>query len=342
MNISIITYMTNNLKILTILSIFVFILTGYFCFSSSFTKNQIIVNNKKDNKETTIDTNNKDNNNNEDNEGKEEVSSKLSILNIVILIVILIIVIAVIVFIIIKFKSKYAESETDFAKDNFCPTFFLIKSSLLEEENKDNAHVKGGDYFFKILAERILPKNEINNIKSVMIYLDTDNYNGLNNGEYTISLKMILEKIAEFAAFTKNIEEKDIDEFAGQSKVGGSPLQLYKHAKEYVAALEKKYGEDFDNYLCFYLLYYLDEEMQIIKTIKEVKIYLDNDEYAGENTHQTEFVLRDKVDESKSEVIIQKSYRVNYTMIFKKFFSLGNAEAYLEVEYEGKVIQNNS
>ena len=57
--------MTNNLKILTILSIFVLILTGYFCFSSSFTKNQIIVNNnnkeEKDNKDPDI--NNEDSNN---------------------------------------------------------------------------------------------------------------------------------------------------------------------------------------------------------------------------------------------------------------------------------------
>ena len=77
--------MTNNLKILTILSIFVFILTGYFCFSSSFAKNQTIANNNKDNKEITdinseekddkkiTDINNKDSNNNEekDNEKKK-------------------------------------------------------------------------------------------------------------------------------------------------------------------------------------------------------------------------------------------------------------------------------
>ena len=79
--------MTNNLKILTILSIFVFILTGYFCFSSSFTKNQTIANNnkdnkdpdinneEKDNKEITIDTNNKDNNNNKEKIMKKKIQN---------------------------------------------------------------------------------------------------------------------------------------------------------------------------------------------------------------------------------------------------------------------------
>ena len=244
--------MTNNLKILTILSIFVLILTGYFYFSSPFTKNQIITNNNNP------DINNEDSNNN------EEKVSKLSIVIFIIIIVILIVIVRAIIFFIIDFnKSKFEikkGAETDFRKDNFCPFFFLIKHLFSEEEDKDNIQ-ENGESFFKVLAKRILPENKI--INKVVIYLDTDNNGGLNNDEYTISLGAILDEIAEFAAFTKNIEkEEDADRITNSSKINDiSPSDFVKTVKEYIGKLEQMYGEKFDSYLCSYLLYYLAEEI---------------------------------------------------------------------------------
>ena len=357
--------MTNNLKILTILSIFILILTGYFCFSSSFTKNQIIANNneEKDDKDPDI--------NNEDSKDNEEKASKLSILDVIVLIAILIVIVGVIIFIIIDFNKSKSKSETeikfqekekekseikiekkpeikeekhkiekekseeeeeeeeeeeieeeeefkikensekDFKKENFCPTFFLIRpSKAIDIYNIE----ENGNYFFKVLAKRILPENEMHHITHLKIYLE-DNKMDLNDKEYTISLGAILDEIAKFAAFTKNVKEEDADEITESSKIGVEEMwasDFVQSAKEYVAELEKKYDEDFDNYLCSYILHYLMKETpSLSKVIKK-----DNKD-TEEGTYQTKFVLRDKFNESKSKVIIQKSYHVNYTMILK-------------------------
>ena len=315
--------MTNNLKILTILSIFILILTGYFCFSSSFTKNQIITNNNKDNKEIT-------NINNEDSNNNEEKASKLSILDIIILIVI----VGVIIFIIIKFKSKYAESKEDFAfaKEKFCPTFFLINPSSLEGEDKDNVQ-EDGEYFFKILAKYILSKfskNTIDNIKKVKISLDTIISPLIVDNVYTISFKEILEEIAKFAAFTKNIKNEDIDKIVKPLKIGASSIEFYTVTNNYVTRLEQKYGEEFDSYLCSYILYYLVEE--IAKKMINVKFHRPENKNSTTN-----FKCIIKFDDNNS-INVLKEYSINYDIIEKILDKLLNDKPLKNVEYTKSVV----
>ena len=317
--------MINNLKILTILSIFVFILTGYFCFSSSFAKNQTIANNneEKDDKKTTIDTNNKDNNNNEDNEGKEEVSSKLSILNIVILIVILIIVIVVIVFIIInfnktKFEFKYTKSKEDFAKENFCPLFFLINPSSLEEKNIIEKVEENEKCFFEALSKLIFHYG-INNIDKVEISLSEAN-NGVD-GVYTISFHMILDEIANFAAFSKDVSNEKANEIA-ESLSKTIDVDALNTAK---TSIKNKYGEEFDSYLCSYLLYYLIEEIQKnIKEIENVKIH--NYKSNQKKNYSTIFYINNENSFNK--------YDVDFEIMDKILKKLLKDKQLKNVEYE--------
>ena len=322
--------MTNNLKILTILSIFVLILTGYFCFSSSFTKNQIIANNNKDNKEIT-NINNEDSNNNEEKDN-EEKNSNLSILGIVIFII-LIIIIAVIVFIIVNFsKSKFEfneDSKEDFAKKNFCPLFFLIKPTLTGENNTNDVN-ENGEYFFKVLTERIFPKeeDEINNINingNVKIFLDAKpKYTKKTNiNEHTGSLGWILNEINAFAAFTKNVADGDIEGIVNPLRFDNLPLPLQKHA----AALEKKYGKDFDSYLCSYLLYYFAEEIE--NKNKNVKIQMPNNIDAIETKKTTDFIYND----DDNDIKVSKDYNLDYSVMNKILDKLFKDKPLKNVEY---------
>ena len=340
--------MTNNLKILTILSIFVLILTGYFCFSSSFAKNQIIVNNnneKKDSKETTIDTNNKDSNNNEEKDNAEKTSN-LSILNIVILIVILII-IAVIIFIIIDFNKSKSETEVefqkieksevkeepkveeeleikkgpekDFKKDNFCPLFFLICPSLLKEKNKDidmENVSEDGNSFFEILANCITSyRREINKIE---IFLKFDNFMKFvgetlfPDKKYSTCLSWILNEINEFAAFTKNVSGlKNI------SKIRKPFPKIIEVDTLNTArtSIENKYGEEFDSYLCSYLLYYLIKEIAKRKIIVEIKGIKNVNDI--KNTEKIEKTFFFKANENAEPIKVLKTYLINIALIDK-------------------------
>ena len=312
--------MTNNLKILTILSIFVLILTGYFYFSSSFTKNQIIANNneEKDNKDPDI--------NNEDSNNNEEKASKLLILNIIILVIILIIIVGVIIFIIVNFnKSKFEikkeefkikeNSKEDFKKENFCPLFFLIRPSLVKgivkkvEENEE--------CFFKILAI-CNSENSINNIDKVVIFLGTtnDNDNKLANNVFTITLNDILNEIAEFAAFTINVEEKDIDEITESSKIEEKDLQT-------TSKLIKKYGHKFDSYLCSYLLYYLAAEI----AKKKINVEINNPKDITYAIKSTKFTF----DNNRKEIL--KDYFIYYDIMDKILEKLLNDKPLKNVEY---------
>ena len=325
--------MTNNLKILTILSIFVFILTGYFCFSSSFTKNQIIANNneeeKKDGKETTIDTNNKDNNNNEDNE-----NSKLSILSIIVLIVILIVIVGIIIFIIVNFsKSKSEieeepevevefkirkESKEDFAKDNFCPTFFLIKPSSAKGKSE-----KDGKYFFEILTQRIMDK--INKkINRVIIFLDADDNGKLDNGGYNnvyiTTLGKILDEIAEFAAFTESVTNKDIDKITASLEILFSANFIIRN----FVFIKEIYSEEFDSYLCSYLLRYLAED---IANAIDINVEINKPNIGAVNEKTTYF------NDNDNDIAVLKEYHVNYSVMDKILEKLLKDKPLKNVEY---------
>ena len=317
--------MTNNLKILTILSIFVFILTGYFCFFSSFTKNQIITNNndeeKKDGKETTIDTNNKDNNNNEKKDNEEKASER-SILNIAILIVILIIAIVVIVFIIVN-KFKFNE---DFTKENFCPTFFLI-STLVNNKGILTEFRENGDCFFEILAKYILSRNAINASKDIInkveIYLSKcDDDDDIIDNTYNISLGTILCEISTFAAFSKDVSNEKVNEIVSSYSEGINMNELHTTSKY----IENKYGEEFDSYLCSYILYYLAKEIRNKKKVKihncKTKIYHNN-----KRTYNTSFT-------NDKSLTFTKKYNVDFEIMDKILEKLFKHKPLDNVEYE--------
>ena len=299
--------MTNNLKILTILSIFVLILTGYFYFSSSFTKNQTIANNNKDNKEIT-------NINNEDSNNNEEKDSKLSILSIIVFIVILIIIIAVIVFIIVNFIKR--GPEIDFRKENFCPTFFLISTSL---ENKlfFADFEEKGDCFFKILATCILSKS-YRDVNKVEIFLGEDKVDNV----CTITLSEILSEISTFAVFSKDvISNEKANEIASSYSEGIDVDKLHTTSK----SIEDNYGEEFDSYLCSYLLYYLIEEIQKnIKEIENVKIH--NYKSNQKKNYSTIFYINNENSFNK--------YDVDFEIMDKILKKLLKDKQLKNVEYE--------
>ena len=303
--------MTNNLKILTILSIFVLILTGYFYFSSSFTKNQTIANNNKDNKEIT-------NINNEDSNNNEEKDSKLSILSIIVFIVILIIIIAVIVFIIVNFIKR--GPEIDFRKENFCPTFFLISTSL---ENKlfFADFEEKGDCFFKILATCILSKS-YRDVNKVEIFLGEDKVDNV----CTITLSEILSEISTFAVFSKDvISNEKANEIASSYSEGIDVDKLHTTSK----SIEDNYGEEFDSYLCSYLLYYLIEEMQNTKKIEKVKIHNYKSNYKENNykkEYRTTFYMNKKVP-------FAEKYNVDFEIMDKILKKLLKDKPLKNVEY---------
>ena len=351
--------MTNNLKILTILSIFVLILTGYFCFSSSFAKNQTIANNNKDNKEITninnedinnntekdnedTNINNEDSDNNEEKDNSEKTSN-LSILSIIVLIVILIIVIVVIVFIIVNFNKSKSEikeepevevefnirkdSKEDFKKENFCPTFFLISHSLLKEKCI-NVGAENGENFFKALAEHIFyrfDREVMNKMNKVIISLDIVNADSKFSDDeqtYNTSLGTILGEIAEFAAFTKNV--KDFRMAVKITDFGWfSALDFYR-GTDHSKLLEQKYYKEFDSYLCSYLLRYLAEE--IANKNKNVEIKPNNiDAINAEKTID----FRDK----NNNITVSKNYYVDYTVMDKILDKLLNDKPFDNMKY---------
>ena len=260
--------MTNNLKILVILSIFVFILTGYFYFSPTFAKNQIITNSnskeEKDDKEI-IDINNKDNNK-KDNKEKKNGSLISAVLRLIIF-TIFIVIVGVIVFIIVKRKkvNKFEfniKSKKDFAKENFCPTFFTIHiPKVIEKSKKEEIKIddvkEDAESFFKILTELILPKKKINNINKVEFFrAPIEN----KNNAYCFNLKNILDEINNFAlCHEKLLNDYEIDQFIKLLKNNNDDKSKIINPKTKIKEMEKKYGEEFDSYLCAYLLYYLSE-----------------------------------------------------------------------------------
>ena len=152
--------MRKRILIISFISIFLS-LAGYFYFPSLIKKesNQTISNNN----------NKKDNENSKDisdiNNKKENKKGTSWLIN-VILLIIIVAVIIIIIKIVINCENKF-----DFRKENFCPNFFLIRTSkILNElenkfENKKNIKFKrcikndfkeNADSFFKILAKFIL------------------------------------------------------------------------------------------------------------------------------------------------------------------------------------------
>ena len=300
--------MTNNLKILTILSIFVLILTGYFYFSSSFTKNQIITNNndeeKKDGKDTNI--NNEDSNNNEEKDN-EEKNLKLSILGIVIFII-LIIIIAVIIFIIADKFEFNEKSKEDFKKENFCPFFFLIKiPKIIEEYNKcNNKNIKeynknkkfsdindckeDADSFFDILAKFIFFDEKNNSYDNYNYFFDYDKNNKIEidlNSEnekkfisgysyLMIDFPKILAEINDFALYSENLSDDEILENLKEEEKNDA-LQKIKNFEKEKEEIFKKYNSNrvlFNSYLYSYLLLYLFETFESKKNNIEIEICL--------------------------------------------------------------------
>ena len=311
--------MTNNLKILTltILSIFIFILTGYFYFSSPSVKNQIIANNndeKKDDKEI-IDINNKDNN----KKDNEEKTSKLSILKIIIIVIlILIIIIGVIVFIIVnKFKFEFnKESKEDFAKENFCSNFFTIHISKMIKKSEEKGikiyNVKeDANYFFEILASFLLPKNKIDKVE---ISLSSENREfcyvqcGYAEFKYIISLKDILDEINEFAPCPRELDDNKIDLFIKLLKNNNDDKSKIINSKE----MKKKYGKEFDSYLCAYLLYHLFETIGN----RRIKAEISDPKKKKKDDIITEyFYASSDVPFDTSYIFFDTNYRINYDII---------------------------
>ena len=256
--------MTNNLKILTILSIFVFILTGYFCFSSTFAKNQIIANNnnEKDNKNSKgiSKINNKD-----EKKIKIENKKNTSWLIYVILLIIIVIVIAVIVIFVVskkvvnkKNEFKFNEkSKEDFAKENFCPTFFTIHIPKVTEKSKEKGieiddTKEDADSFFEILASFLLPEEEISRLDKVEISLSSNEnkklYFGPNEVKYIISLKGILDEINNFALRSEELDDEDdeIDRFIKPLKNNVENVKSkIKESKAKIEEIEKKIRHGF-------------------------------------------------------------------------------------------------
>ena len=324
--------MTNNLKILTILSIFVFILTGYFCFSSSFTKNQIIANNnEKDDEDPDI--------NNEDSNNNEEKTSKLAILSINVLIGILIVIVVVITiffFIIIKFKFKFnEESKVDFAKDNFCQTFFLFKYDDYSD----------GDSFFGTLANNSFCyykikdyDNENNNnnsekneevkiyettkVNKIEIYIKLSKLfpsfdNKLTNDDvYVSSLSDILNLISKNDSFVvpiKNLNNENKDKLRNQIKKRPIDIDALRSKIEHIKG---KYGKEFDSYLCSYLLYYLAAEIAKKKINVEIHNNCVDEEGQPIEKGNYNFCLVDKNTKNKETVVY---YNLDYSvMMFVK------------------------
>ena len=259
--------MTNNLKILTILSIFVFILTGYFCFSSLSVKNQIIANNnneeEKDNKEI-ININNRDSNKKDD----KEKTSKLSILKIIIFIIFIIIAGGIFIFIFIfskLFIFKFNESKKDFKRENFCPGFFLI--SKIDDFKED------ADSFFETLFELILPKEKIdvNNIKEVEISLNFFTSEKIKPKVNELNLKYILD-----TSTTSILDPEELDDNEIDPKNNNDNKSKIINSKTKIKEMKKKYGKEFHSYLYSYLLYYLSETIaKKMNVIIKQSIYAD-------------------------------------------------------------------
>lgn len=174
--------------------------------------------------------------------------------------------------------------------------------------------------FFEALSKLIFHENEINNINEVEISLSEANNEVVGN-VYTISLHMILNKIADFATFTKYANEKDTtNEIAS---LYSERIELHTTSK----SIENKYGEEFDSYLCSYLLYYLIEEMQNTKKIKKVKIHNYKTGICNrEDTYQTTF-FTDKAS-------FTKEYNVNYSVMDKILKKLFKDKPLDNVKYE--------
>ena len=339
--------MTNNLKILVILSIFVFILTGYFYFSPTFAKNQIITNSnskeEKDDKEI-IDINNKDNNK-KDNKEKKNGSLISAVLRLIIF-TIFIVIVGVIVFIIVKRKkvNKFEfniKSKKDFAKENFCPTFFTIHiPKVIEKSKKEEIKIddvkEDAESFFKILTELILPKKKINNINKVEFFrAPIEN----KNNAYCFNLKNILDEINNFALYSKELETNGFYTDQEMIKPFIKPLKnnvenvksKIKESKAKIEEIEKKYGEEFDSYLCAYLLYYLSETIGN----NGIKVEISDPKKEERVNKHIKIYFNFKLPEfCDAAMEIRKIYKVNYDMINEILKRLLNDNQLQNVTYK--------
>ena len=264
--------MTNNLKI--------FISTGYFCFSSTSVKNQIISNNNNDEKDNK---NSKDVSkiNNKD-EKKIKIKNKKNtswLIYVILLIIIVVVVIAVIVIFVVNkifVVKEFKFNKEDFAKENFCPTFFLIKTpKIIEESGKRNKKFlcindfkENADSFFEILARFVFfdvqhddyYNNFFNNNKEKVIYI----YFNCNNSKLfashnslMIDFSKILEEINDFALYSENASNDEI--LANLKEEKDDILQKIENFKK---IFKEKYSSNrvlFNSYLYSYLLLYLFE-----------------------------------------------------------------------------------
>ena len=200
-----------------------------------------------------------------------------------------------------------------------------------------NKSKKDGDYFFKFLAERIFYgyAKIMSKINKVMIYLDAEKCNismNLNDTCITIFLGTILDEIAGFAAYTKNVKEEDADRITKSLKIGEEEMSAADFvgtakAKEYIGQLEQKYGEEFDSYLCSYLLYYLAEEIRN-KNKKIVKIHKPDN--IGAINNEVEKIT----DFNDKDIKVSKEYHVNYSVMDKILKKLLPNNQLDNIEYE--------
>ena len=175
---------------------------------------------------------------------------------------------------------------------------------------------------FKILTELILPKNKIDGIDKAEISLSSENKRFCpdfveNKNKYSINFKDILNEINNFASFSKHLNtDKEIMAFIKPLKNNVENVKSkIKESKAKIEEIEKKYGEEFDSYLCAYLLYYLS------KTIENngIKVEFSNPKKEeGVNKYiniRTNFIFT--LDSCETSENVPETYKVNYNIMIK-------------------------